>query len=312
MKKKLIYISVLFLVVHFSFLLLFHYVNNRRNELVIKFDNILSSDKYYRTILAGDSHSNRSIDETKIDGLYSIAYFGENNVMTYYKIKYLLENKNLKDPEYIILPCDIVTFSKGFNLYRSQKGFYKNLIPLSELSEFEQDLYGSYYDYIKLTLFPYIEWQFAMNTAHQNRKKKNKLRFSELPIEKQKAKAKFFVQEELMCSKNYENLFAPTSLKYLEKTILLCKQNNVKPIFIKFPMTNYVFSEIKNNVNARYILIRPSEEIINKHDLPILNFERTFENNPELFFDSHHLNDYGKEMFTPIIKNALDSLYKVY
>lgn len=312
MKKKIVYIGFLILLVHFIFVALFHYVNNRRNELVLKFDKVLTNKKHYKIILAGDSHSNRSIDESKIEDLYSISYFGENNVMTYYKIKYLLENNSLKDPEYIIFPCDIVTFSKGFNLYRSQKGFYKRFIPLEELSEFEPNLYSSYYDYLKLTLFPYIEWQFAMNTAHQNRKKKNKIRFSDLSIEKQKVKAKVFVQEELMCGENHENLFDPTSLKYLEKTILLCKEYNVKPIFIKFPMTKYVFQEIKNNVNAKFIYKRPSEKIVKEYGLPILDFERTLENQPEMFFDSHHLNDYGKAILTPKIKNALDSLYKIY
>ncbi len=312
MKKKISIVLVGFLLLHFAFVLIFNHLNTTRNELVLNFNNILNDTLPHKTILAGDSHIERSIEADSLEDCFSIAYFGENNVMTYYKLKYLFENNNLNEPEYIVFPCDIVTFAKGFNIYRSQIGFYDQFIPWGELHKFEPHLFTSYLNYIKLYFFPYVEWQFALNTAHQNREKKNNQKLIEKSQRKRLKMAKRFVQNELMCGENKTNLFDPIALKYLEKTIELCRQYNVKPIFVKFPHTIEVFNEIQKNVDANYLIDRPSEKIIMQSDIPILDFEHIFENKPELFFDVHHLNNDGKKMFTPIIENALDSLYRIY
>jgi hypothetical protein len=312
MKKKILVLVVAFLILHFTFILLFNLLNNSRNELVLRFNDILNDTLPYKTVLAGDSHIERSIEYDSIDDCFSIAYFGENNVMTYYKLKYLFEHNNLIEPKYVVFPCDIVTFAKGFNLYRSQIGFYDKFIPWGELKNFEPNLYSSYYNYMKLYLFPYIEWQYAMNTAHQNREKKNSLKLTSKSKRQRKKMVKTFVQQELMCAENKNNLFDEKALEYLVKTIELCKQYNVKPIFIKLPHTKEVFTEIENNVNPKFITERPSEKIITNYNIPILDFERIFENNPELFFDVHHLNNDGKKLFTPIFEHALDSLYRIY
>jgi hypothetical protein len=165
---------------------------------------------------------------------------------------------------------------------------------------------------VKLYLFPYIEWQYAMNTAHQNREKKNSLKLTSKSKRQRKKMAKTFVQQELMCAENKNNLFDEKALEYLVKTIELCKQYNVKPIFIKLPHTKEVFTEIENNVDSKFLTERPSEKIITNYNIPILDFEHIFENNPELFFDVHHLNNDGKKLFTPMFDQALDSLYRIY
>jgi hypothetical protein len=101
-------------------------------------------------------------------------------------------------------------------------------------------------------------------------------------------------------------------LNYLQKTILLCQENKIKLIFVKFPLTKNIFDVIKFKVDSSFIRCRPAEKIINQYSIPILNFEYLYQNNPELFFDSHHLNIIGKNKFTSILKQKLDSLYKVY
>ena len=312
MKKKIFILISAFLVLHFSLVLLFNRLNNTRNELVLRFNETLDISTPYKTILAGDSHVERSIESDSIKDCFSVAYFGENNVMTYYKTKYLFDKKVLKGTEYIVFPCDIVTYAKGLNIYRSQIGFYNKFIPWSELEKFEPNIYSSYYTYIKTFIFPYVEWQFALNTAHQNREKKSSQKLTSFSTDERSKMVSNFIQNELMCAENKDNLFDEKALEYLVKTIELCKQYNVKPIFIKLPHTKEVFTEIENNVDSKFITQRPSEKIITNYNIPILDFERIFENNPELFFDVHHLNNDGKKLFTPIFEHALDSLYRIY
>ncbi len=65
-------------------------------------------------------------------------------------------------------------------------------------------------------------------------------------------------------------------------------------------------------MDSTYLTKRPSEIIINKNNIPILDFEYIYQNNTELFFDTHHLNANGKEKFTEVFKLKIDSLLKIY
>jgi hypothetical protein len=259
----------------------------------------------------GDSHTARGIDINKIDSAYSLAYFGENNMMNYYKLKYCIEHKYNK-PQYVILPCDIVTFSSGFNCLRTNKYFYYSFIPFSEIKNLSDNRFSSYYDYIKVKVIPYIEWQYVFNRMNENRNKKSNDRFSDKSINDQIFQAKRFIQKENLMNNGKENLYNDRALDYLKKTINLCKSNNIKLVFVKFPLTQSLFNEIKFQLDSIYILNRPSEKIINQQGIPILDFEYLYINHNELFFDCHHLNLNGQMKFTDIFKQKLDSLYKVY
>ena len=43
--------------------------------------------------------------------------------MNYYNLKYFLDHHFTK-PQYIVLPCDAITFSKRVNEHRTNKFFY--------------------------------------------------------------------------------------------------------------------------------------------------------------------------------------------
>ena len=310
-KNKIIVILISFLALHCLFMLLFSTLSGKYNELVVRLNNYKSINHKINVLFLGDSHVERSIDPSKIKDSYSLAYYGENNVMCYYRLKYCIDN-NLPKPNYIVMPCDIVTFSDGFNNFRTNKFFYYSLIPSGELKNFEKNKMEAYYNYGKVKLFPYSEWQYGLNIYNANRSEKGKKMFSNESTNEKIRNTSNFIQDEMNCRGHASNLFSETALLYLDKTIKLCSENGIKLIFVKFPMTREVFDEVEKNVDSGYLVNRPSERIVEKNNLPILNFEKLFEDRPELFFDCHHLNDNGKLVFMPQFKEKLDSLMTVY
>lgn len=296
--------------IHIVAYIAFDITLNKKNDLTSQF-NSYKKIKTIKTLYLGDSHVARSIDFTKLDSSYSLAYFGENNMMNYYKLKYIIGNK-LAKPSYVVLPCDIVTYTQGYHLYRTNKYFYYSLIPFNEIHNLNSNKMEAYYDYFKIKTVPYSEWQYAFNRFNTNRKNKAYQEFSDRTKLEQNKDAEYFIQHELLINGDKNNFYSSSALNFLEKTIKICEENHIKLIFIKFPLTKTIFDEIKYNVDSTYIYNRPSEKIIKKHTLPILNFEFLFENDFNLFFDSHHMNQEGQKQFTIILKQKLDSLYKVY
>ena len=310
LKNKIILFAISFMIVHTLLYLLFVLLMNKNNELVKNFNNY-KNIKALKTLILGDSHVARSIDESKLDSTVSLAYFGENNKMNYYKLNYCLNNRYAK-PQYVVLPCDIVTYTEGYHYYRTNKNFYYSIIPFQEVKNLNKNKLIAYYDYLKIKLIPYSEWQYALNRMNVNRQKKSTQNFSNISKNEQERDAAHFIQDELLIGGNKANFYSESALIYLNKTIKLCKDNGIKLIFVKFPLTQTLFNEIKFNVDSTFINYRPAETIITQNAIPILNFEYLYLNNPELFFDSHHLNMNGKNEFTSVLKQKLDSLYKVY
>ncbi len=311
MKNKLLKIGAFGLLIHLILFFLFHFVNERKNPPVVKMKQLINTNKSHNIWIAGDSHSERSIDVNQIKNATSVAFYGENNIITYYKIKQLLKKSNHR-PKYILFPDDLVTFTTGARQFRTQRLFYYQFIPLQDYKLFETKPIQSQYEFIKTKIFPYIEWQYALNLINKNRLKKNTKLFSNLNTAERNKETKELLKNDFKCLDKRESLNDSISLLYLNKTISLCKKHQIKPIFIKYPMTYELFNSVSSALGKKSLNEMKSDEIINKSKLPLINLERIFENNPELFFDCHHLNEYGKRKFTPILKQKLDSLLKVY
>ncbi len=309
-KRKIVFLSLLFFTVHTSLYLLFYFVANKKDAHRLQFNNYKKCNNY-KILFLGDSHAVRSVDFSSFDSTFSLAFYGENNMMNYYKLKYIIDQK-LKVPKYIILPCDILSHTYGFNVTINNKSFYYNFINYKDVNDMSDNKISAYFDYYKIKLFPYIDWQYALNEVNADREKKANNKFFEVSQMRQKKAGSFLIQDELLFNREKKSYYNQRALLYIQKTIDLCKINNIKPIYVKYPLTSIIFDEIKYNLDSNYITNRPAENIIHKNNLPILDFEYLYKDKLDLFFDSHHLNNNGKALFTPILKHHLDSLTKLY
>jgi hypothetical protein len=313
LKNKIVIFLILCIITHLILYVVFYRVAEKENPLLQQMAACKKNSKVIKILLIGDSHAERSINAPGLDSTFSLAFYGENNMFTYFKLKYCLENYQVR-PKYVLLQCDLSTYTKGFNYFRTNNFFYYSLVGISDIREMRDEPVSEYYRYLKIKLFPYSDWQYALNLAGKNRQKKGEATFTERSTEEKTANARNFMQNELMCSDKRENLFFTTSINYLKKTIVLCKEYNIKPVVIKYPLMQQVFDVIKNEIDSTALQInnRPPEMLIRNLHIPVLDFEYFYAQRPDLFFDCHHLNNAGKLAFTRVFKHKLDSLLRSY
>jgi hypothetical protein len=310
LKRKILILGMSALGVHIILFLLSSFAERKISNDWKQLINFRKMEQV-KLLLMGDSHTERSIDAAQLDSTYSLAYFGENNMMNFYKLSYCLKH-GMPTPKYILLPCDVVTYSQKFHDYRTNKAFYYSLIPFNEVKNTGGPMLATYYDYVKTRLLPYAEWQHILNRMHVNREKKANLSFANKSPEEQKKDAAFFIRQEIMQDNSVSNLYYENALTYLKRTISLCEEHHIKLIFVKYPLTKRVLDEVKSCIDSASYHNRPAENIIREKHIPILNFETLYTEHPEFFFDCHHINNSGKAAFTATIRQSLDSLYKVY
>jgi len=312
-KKKIILFLTLFALGHISLYYVFYEEADKKNPLVKQMRDWKENKNPVKLLITGDSHTERSVDATQLDSAFNLAFYGENNMFTYYKLKYCLEN-NPDRPQYVLLQCDLTTFTRGFNYFRNNAFFYYSLISPHDLKDMGDRPLTEHYRFLKIKMFPYADWQYALNLAGINRAKKGTESFSDLGEDEKMASARNFMQNELMCEGKRENLFFAPSVEYVKKCLELCKEYQIKPIFIKYPITQQLLDVVENEIDSLAMDTRNRlpEMLVRKANLPVLDFEKMFSERADLFFDSHHLNNKGREAFTPILKQRLDSLMRVY
>lgn len=307
-KRKIAFFSLTFLVIHGLLLFINFKLNHSKNEVTIQLDQYFQRGNI-KVLFLGDSHPKKAIDCSIIDSSYSIAHSGENNMMNYYKLAYCINNKKIK-PQYVVLPCDILTYTKNYNYSITYKPLYYSFIPINEVFCVDSNTLKAYYDYLKINLFPYTEWKYIFNKNNLFKGADKAKRFQTESQLKQFTTN--LIKGDVGLTKEHETLYFTRSLDYIQKTIDLCKQHKIKLIYIKYPTTSLFLDEVKKWSGDTSLTIRPSEKIINKHHVPLLNYESLYLKHDDFFYDSHHLNDDGKKAFSNMLKLKLDSLFVVY
>lgn len=291
---------------HFLLVFIFYLYVNRKSEL-LSVDKLLHEQtKPIRYFFMGDSHTIRSVDFEEIPGSYNFAFFSENNIYTYYKLKYVIEGTD-KKIKVLVLPNDFTNFMNGTSELDKNYFYYSNFVDFSELSEIS----GRHWHYLCYRLsrwfFPYVEFRDIFNQNPELKIKKGYVSLAQYSSAKNNRDTERFFFK--VMKKKSEIPFSEVSLKYLEKTILLCRDNDIRIVFVKYPMSSYFFNASRQFIPEKIFSNRPCDEIIRKFDhCTILDFERHYVTKDEYFFDSHHLNLRGKEDFTKILKEKLDSL----
>lgn len=306
-KKILIFLSMA-VAIHSALVAGFYYFVNNNSKLLITQKNFdaLPDEKKPRYLFMGDSHCARSVNDSLIEGSFNLGYYGENPVRTYYRLKVLLENEN-KKPEIIFLQAELSRFAYYFCRFNINQFFYKNYVDEWELMQNDNYDYSYVLNSFKYTLFPYVEWRELMLKNTNVKEEKSQVEFLATSEKERKRSTRKFVTGDLLQG-DPNSLFDPLGLYYLEKSIELCKEKNVKLIFIKYPSTDYFINEFILFCGKNTVAFPLQDEIIRKHGLEIWNYEQTFASRYELFFDSHHMNAKGKKEFSELLNARIQSL----
>lgn len=261
----------------------------------------------------GDSHTHRDINPLFIPHSYNLAMEGDSSIKTYYKLRKVLYQDQIKINN-LILPLELQTLStsqerRGTTL--NDLDFYHHFVSYREIQEVRDDPLPLLW--IE-TNFPFIGRgeDFHILLAGPKRPdpplgwKRDERNFSSVN--------KTFQAEETV--RNYfvgQELINDVSFEYLLKTIKLARENDVHIIFVKYPVSKE-FDEMitKYNLSKEEYDIVVSKKINSSFDgnYAVLDYYDLYFGNSDYFGDPDHLNYIGAEIFSKKVAEDLERLDK--
>ena len=275
-----------------------------------------------RILFLGDSHTKDNINPHFINDSFNFAIRGEKYIMTYYKFKSILDNEDL-NIDIISLPIDLHSFSIGkdhwdvFDLGLWYWGKYVNFYDIVNIRN-EVNLL-TLIDWEINYLFPFIgqgEQIFHFNSLNEIDRMKQ---LSSYEIICGFYKTEFDLDQieydtfKNDVERNIDNDFKYTVFdndlyNYFLKCVDLARENDIKVILIKSPLTIEYFNATKMYINSTDFYDKILDEISNFNNVYILDYQKTFFNNITLFKDPDHLNKIGAERLSKMVNNDLMQL----
>jgi hypothetical protein len=255
-------------------------------------------------LFIGDSHFQNGINPAYIPGSFNLATSAENYILNYYRIKHLLQHTSYK-PTHIFLSVGLHSFS-GLNeellierqlddIYWSQFVDFKELWQISGNAAYLKL-------YLKSNLFSYggkysTVGKLLGNIQPYQEACKGFISSSDVILNQPNwaVNARHRVWYQLKSAP----LISNTMLVYFNKIKELCKQYNIRLIFVKMPLSGPYIEQLKSidlDQEAFWKAIGISDGVV-------LDFQTTFENQPVYFSDADHLNETGAGVLsTKILK----------
>jgi len=302
-KQKITVFVITFLLLHAALVGVFFIITSKTSSLVKNqkaFESLKEAPKF---LFTGDSHPIRCIEERKIKDSFNLSFYGENPVLTHFRLKYLLERLHIK-PKYIFLQTDITRFSADYFNRNENHFFYGKYVNYRELLDAGIINYESYLKSYIYTLVPYIELKTVLKKNKMVKNKKGRQKFSDFSETQKQINTELFIEHKLLSNKP-ENLYYKDALIYFRKTIELCQSHQIKVIGIKYPVTNYYLNTLNHFCGEEMLNNPPQDKILLEYNIPIWDFEDLYLNRHDYFFDSHHMNERGKTAFTVVLKNKI-------
>lgn len=263
----------------------------------------------------GSSHSYCTFDPEIIDGIlgtngYQLGMPLQHYDSTYYTLK---EALNYQKPKTVVLELywdmldDEFELTQAGYLFQVMKNkelendYIKNVFPLSEKVKY------------KINIFRYQADYFAYKNSKLKEKLENKFNVSIAPQNKQKGVEKYRSKGYTYCNYNmlpdefdktnqFKNLDGldwqsnDTQLKYVNNIVKLCKDNDIKIVFVTAPIANVSMSYIKNYESIHDKLNKIAEDNdVSYLDFNYVNMQESLLTNDN-FRDDAHLNHSGIEI----------------
>jgi len=263
--------------------------------LVIKsnyYDKYTTFNDSFDTYLFSDSHGAQLNKTTEDQGIFNFSDPSDSYEDMLRKVKYTMAHSQVKK---ILISADVHTMST----YREE---YNNL-DRSTIYAGQDDYKSSYDQFLQRYLRRYVP---LLNGKSRDallldikslipRPFNPELLWSEKTKEERVSKAK------LRASIHFENSERSEKMeRFIEKIIVLCRENNIQLKGIKFPLTSEYRAEIPGKGYS-------VEEVLGKHAIEVHDFSAIFEGHSEYFRDQDHLNELGASIFSPILKKEINS-----
>ena len=308
--KKLFVFIVLVIILNAGFNAVYdrwmYYFRLARNQDE-QFASCADTLKY---LMLGNSH-NRINPEVMGNGF---CYITPKEVykQSYYKLRYILENTNIR-PANILLSIDPVNFSPKAENDLSFDGYWRKYLDYAELAREHNDpgyfvnwAAGNFFSYVGNYKYVYMSLQFFNYDFTQIRNgyfpPRNYKNFAREPNRDLKG---YEIASAYLASYAKQSVLGETT--YYCKILDLCRQNNIRLILLWMPMTDEYLKAANRLVDLDK-LDHDILELTRQHnvDYRLFDFRNQFSGQPSYFFNADHVNPAGAAIISRKIKEELE------
>jgi hypothetical protein len=232
--NKFIIKVLIFLVV----LLCYFGINTAVNLIIIS--NLKPDIKRSETLIIGDSHPQKALNPELFANTQNISQTAEPYLITYWKLKSLLD---IVDPDTVIVgfaPHNISAFNDlKFSKRSTASEMFKRSYPIQNfklVKSIEID-YSEYYRVLwkQLCFFPKTD-HFNYIGSYENRN------LSKITDTKHTINKHYYAKNEFLG-------ISETAIAYLDSMVNLCKSKGITPILVSSPVHNSYYSLIPKPIN---------------------------------------------------------------
>ncbi len=281
------------------------------NYLYIKTDGpFLKTDTYWlknypaeiEVVNLGNSHAYYGFNYEN-DKYHNLSTLGQT---MYYNYQMLDEVKdNLAEDATVIIPISIFEFYYDMEYYYTANPTYNNryyrLLSNDKIYNYDFE------NFVENEVFPIFTAQNKLEYVLNDRvvpdiKTNEEIKVSE-DIELE-AKERYKYWDSEVINTNQETI--DFNVKYFDKIIELCKENNFEPVVVIMPVTDELISNFSEDYMSNFNKLIDEQK--NKYSsVKFLNYlnDDKYITDYSLYMDSDHLNKKGSEMFTNEILNEI-------
>jgi len=279
------------------------YLNLQDNQIADYNDTL----KY---LMIGSSHN--TVNPQIIGQSFNYATPNENYIKNYYKLKWLLENKNFR-PEFILMNHELPLFSPFASERFKYNSYWIKHVDYFELARERNDndyvykwLEGNFFSYVG----KYREILMSLYFKEDLNKVENGYR-SPIDIKNfadQKNRMGFSRQRAKLYLADFKHL-DKDMIVYFRRIMSMCKENGIKVVLLNMPVSKeyYIASYEVADIEQ---LDKEADSILDdyKDIIIILDYEKVFFDHPEYFYNPDHLNPKGADSVSRLIKEDLEKL----
>jgi hypothetical protein len=310
--KTLLFI-IIFLIINYFFSSLFlkeRLYKSRTFKIDKQLHRVINS---LEVLGLGDSHPASGFDPRVFKNGFNFSFAGEKYIYNYYKLKYVIENS--KDLKIVVLPVDLHSFSTwGANVFLHDFYWIK-YTNYWELGKLKKRPFRFVWKYIKGRFFPYIG-EFLTVFGIKENKKKRMYRLPRTVNGLIIKRGTFFKKRDketrirMLIQYYKQKIFDDTVVVYFKKILKLCKDNDIKLVLVRYPVTKIYYRYALKKVNEKKYYNKIFKMIENYNNIIFIDLHSMFfKKDGSYFYDSDHMNYIGARKFTKRLKEILVKKY---
>ncbi|MEM7129580.1 MAG: hypothetical protein AAF702_24820 [Chloroflexota bacterium] len=299
------------LVIHFALGFIFNNVILSQTGLAKKDKNLRLHNHLVDTLVLGDSHSLNNIAPTLLsDSTFNLAVGGLSYMQTYYRLKHYLENEDNGSLQVIILPYDLHSFSSNrANNIVERPYYWKKYIDYVEYGLQTNTLLRA----IQIRIVGEIPYLSGFTDTVRFLKANYQRQVNEdilSSIRGDFSKSKNPEAQAAARAKEHfggHDVLDSTAIYYFDRIMSIATTANLQVVLIKHPVSHEYYVAASRFVNTGEFYDRLATLTTSKYDVIVLDHQKTYFDQNDLFVNSDHLNVEGRRRFTYTIRDELSN-----